>query len=84
MDNDQERTQQSSADTAEHDRRELIRDWELLFWAFLMFGFGRLLWLYLTGAENRSFQLGVSCGFLFCGILGFLMRYVLSPRSSND
>ena len=29
------------------DAQELIRDWEFLFWAFLMFGLARLAWLYL-------------------------------------
>lgn len=79
MNDDQEKAPQSSAATVELNRQELIRDWELLFWSFLMFGLGRLIWLYVSGAENRDFQLGISCGFLFCGILGFLMRYVLSP-----
>jgi hypothetical protein len=79
MNDDQEKVPRSSAATVELNRQELIRDWELLFWSFLMFGLGRLIWLYVSGAENRAFQLGISCGFLFCGILGFLMRYVLSP-----
>lgn len=38
-----------------------------------------LIRLYVAGAENHAFQLGISCGFLFCEILGFLMRCVLSP-----
>jgi hypothetical protein len=80
IDSDQQTRRQSSAHAEELDRQELIRDWELLFWSFLVFGLGRLFWLYLFGADNRAFQLGISCGFLFCGILGFLMRYVLSPR----
>jgi hypothetical protein len=79
MNDDQEKAPQSSVGAVELNRQELIRDWELLFWSFLMFGLGRLIWLYVSGAENRAFQLGISCGFLFCGILGFLMRYVLGP-----
>ena len=62
------------------DARELIRDWEFLFWAFLMFGLARLAWLYLYRPENAAFHLGLSCGFVFCGVLGFLMRWVLSPK----
>lgn len=63
--------------------QELIRDWELLFWGFLLFGLVRLAWLYLHRPNNDSFQLGISCGFVFCGILGFLMRWVLSPRAKD-
>ena len=62
--------------------QELIRDWELLFWGFLLFGLVRLAWLYLQRQDNL-FQLGVSCGFVFCGILGFLMRWVLNPRAKD-
>ncbi len=62
------------------DAQELIRDWEFLFWAFLMFGLARLAWLYLCRPENNAFHLGLSCGFVFCGVLGFLMRWVLSPK----
>ena len=62
--------------------QELIRDWELLFWGFLLFGLVRLAWLYLQRLDNL-FQLGVSCGFVFCGILGFLMRWVLNPRAKD-
>jgi len=62
------------------DAQELIRDWEFLFWAFLMFGMARLVWLYLYRPENNAFHLGLSCGFVFCGVLGFLMRWVLSPK----
>jgi hypothetical protein len=76
MDDDQ-KIKQKLPDAAEC--RELVRDWELLFSTFLLFGLGRLLWLSLAASTNRLFQLGISCGFLFCGILGFLMRYVLSP-----
>jgi hypothetical protein len=59
---------------------EVVRDWQLLFWGFLLFGLVRLAWLYFYRPENIAFNLGISCGFLFCGVLGFLMRYVLSPR----
>ena len=62
------------------EARELIRDWEFLFWAFLMFGLARLAWLYLYRPGNNAFHLGLACGFVFCGILGFLMRWVLSPK----
>jgi hypothetical protein len=37
------------------DARELIRDWEVLFWAFLLFGLARLAWLYLYRPENKAF-----------------------------
>ena len=62
--------------------QELIRDWELLFWGFLLFGLARLAWVYFYRQDN-AFQLGVSCGFVFCGILGFLMRWVLNPRAKD-
>jgi hypothetical protein len=79
MDDEQKRAQEMPQAVEDLNRQELIRDWELLFWTFLLFGLGRLFWLYVAGAVDRAFQLGISCGFLFCGILGFLMRYVLSP-----
>jgi hypothetical protein len=80
MNEDQEKLQPMPPSTsADLIRHELIRDWEVLFWTFLLFGLGRLLWLFVASSTNRPFQLGISCGFLFCGILGFLMRYVLSP-----
>ena len=60
---------------------ELIRDWEFLFFAFLLFGLGRLAWLYLYRPEHTAFHLGLACGFVFCGALGFLMRWVFSPKS---
>jgi len=62
------------------DAQELIRDWEFLFWTFLMFGMARLAWLYPYGPDSNAFHLGLSCGFVFCGVLGFLMRWVLSPK----
>ena len=63
------------------EAQELIRDWEFLFWAFLIFGLGRLTWLYLCRPGNDAFQLrSLACGFVFCGILGFLMRWVFSPK----
>ena len=63
-----------------NDEQELIRDWEVLFWAFLLFGLARLAWLYLYRPSNNAFHLGLSCGFVFCGVLGFLMRWVFSPK----
>ena len=62
------------------EARELIRDWEFLFWAFLLFGLGRLVWLYLYRPEHTAFHIGLACGFVFCGVLGFLMRWVFSPK----
>ena len=62
------------------DAEGMVRDWQLLFWGFLLFGLARLAWMYFYRPENSTFSLGISCGFLFCGVLGFLMRYVLSPR----
>jgi hypothetical protein len=65
------------------DAQEVIRDWEVLFWAFLLFGLGRLAWLYLYQPEHTAFHLGLSCGFVFCGVLGFLMRWVFSPKAEQ-
>ena len=65
------------------DAREQIRDWEFLFWAFLLFGLGRLAWLYLYRPANSAFHLGLSCGFVFCGALGFLMRWVFNPKRTQ-
>jgi hypothetical protein len=62
------------------DAQELIRDWEFLFFAFLLFGVGRLAWLYIYRPEHTAFHLGLASGFLFCGALGFLMRWVFSPK----
>ena len=62
------------------EARELIRDWEFLFWAFLLFGLGRLVWLYLYRPEHTAFHLGLACGFVFCGALGFLMCWVFSQK----
>ena len=63
-----------------NDARDLIRDWEFLFWAFLLFGLAQLAWLYVYRPENNAFHLGLSCGFVFCGVLGFLMRWVFSAK----
>jgi len=62
------------------EAQELIRDWEFLFCAFLLFGLGRLAWLYLYSPDHTAFHLGLACGFVFCGVLGFLMRWVFSPK----
>jgi hypothetical protein len=59
--------------------QELVRDWEFLFLAFLLFGIGRLVWLYLYRPEHTAFHLGLSCGFVFSGALGCLMRWVFRP-----
>ena len=48
------------------DAQELIRDWEFLFWAFLLFGLGRLAWLYLYQPEHTAFHLA-SCFAAFWG-----------------
>ncbi len=81
MDNHANATEgKSTSQETRGNVQELIRDWELLFWAFLLFGLARLAWAYLYRQDN-TFQLGVSCGFVFCGVLGFLMRWVLSPRA---
>lgn len=66
------------------ETQELIRDWEFLFWAFLLFGLARLVWLYLYRPEHTAFHLGLSCGFVFCGVLGFLMRWVFSPKLKTN
>ena len=79
MNEDHEKVETMPEQAADWSRLELIRDWELLFCAFLLFGLGRLLWLFVAASTSRPFQLGISCGFLLCGTLGFLMRYVLSP-----
>ena len=65
--------------TVNIEAQELIRDWEFLFFAFLLFGLGRLLWLYLFRPEHMSFHVGLSCGFVFSGVLGCLMRWVFRP-----
>lgn len=64
--------------------REQVRDWEFLFWAFLMFGLGRLVWMYVARPENGGFHLGLSCGFVLCGVLGFAMRWVLNPSMKRN
>ena len=63
------------------EAQELIRDWEFLFSAFLLFCLGKLAWLYLYRPEGTAFHLGLACGSVFCGVLGFLMRWVFSPKS---
>ena len=70
----------SAAVNGSIDAQELIRDWEFLFCAFLLFGLGRLAWLYLYSPDHTAFHLGLACGFVFCGVLGFLMRWVFSPK----
>ena len=35
--------------------QELVRDWELLFWGFLMFGLARLGWMYLYRPRTAPF-----------------------------
>ena len=40
------------------DAREQIRDWEFLFWAFLLFGLARLAWLYLYRPAEQCLSLG--------------------------
>ena len=64
---------------ASPEAQELIRDWEFLFFAFLLFGLGRLASLYRP--VHTAFHLGLACGFVFCGVLGFLMRWMFSPKS---
>ena len=65
------------------EAQELIGDWEFLFSAFLLFGLGKLAWLYLYRPEHTAFHLGLACGSVFCGVLGFLMRWVFSPKSQQ-
>ena len=69
----------SAAVNVSIDAQELIRDWEFLFLAFLLFGLGRLVWLYLYRPEHTAFHLGLSCGFVFSGALGCLMGWVFRP-----
>ncbi len=56
---------------ADGNAQELIRDWDLLFWGFLLCGLARLAWLYLHRPDNNAFQLGVSAASCFAGVLGF-------------
>ena len=47
----------------------LIRDWEFLFWAFLVFGLGRPVWLYLYWPSTLPFisvSLAGSCSAAPC------------------
>jgi hypothetical protein len=67
-----------------NEAQELVRDWEFLFWAFLVFGLGRLVWMYCARPENSGFHLGLACGFVFCGVLGFAMRWALNPMRSES
>jgi hypothetical protein len=54
------------------DAGELIRDWEFLFWAFLLFGLGRLVWLYLYRPEHtQPFILASLAGSCSAGPLVF-------------
>jgi len=63
--------------------QELIRDWEFLFWGFLVFGLARLGWMYWYRPPNGAFHLGIACGFALCGVLGFLMRWVFNPGAKG-
>lgn len=62
------------------DAQELVRDWQLLFWAFLLWVPVRLVWMYVSPPENFSLNLGICIGFFFSGGLGFAMRYVLRGK----
>lgn len=84
MDDHANATETKSMSQETHgNAQELIRDWELLFWGFLLFDAARLAWLYLHRPDTSAFQLGVSCGFVFCGCFGLLMRWVLRPRTKG-
>jgi hypothetical protein len=65
------------------DPAEVVRDWQLLFWAFLLWGVARLAWLQLSPPANMSFNVGIAVGFLLAGILGFAMRYLMRPSSGT-
>lgn len=66
------------------DAWELVRDWEFLFWVFLIFGLERLVWMYVARPENGGFHIGLSCGFVLCGALGSAMRWVLNPPKKQE
>ena len=66
------------------EAQELVRDWEFLFWAFLVFGLGRMVWMYFVRPDKGGFHLGLACGFMFCGALGFAMRWALNPMRSEN
>jgi hypothetical protein len=65
------------------EAEELIRDWELLFLAFLLFGLVRLVWLYLYRPERSAFHLGLSCGFAFSGAWGASCAGFLGPPTDG-
>jgi len=81
---DKEQSEIGANQPSRIDAQEVVRDWEFLFWAFLAFGLGRLVWMYFARPENSSFHLGLSCGFVFCGTLGFAMRWALNPTQTED
>ena len=62
------------------EAQELIRDWEFRFFAFLLFGLGRLAWLYLYRPSTpRSISVW-RVALCSAAYWGFLMRWVLSPK----
>jgi hypothetical protein len=63
------------------EAQELIRNWECLFFALLLFGLGSLARLYLYRSEHTALPLGLACGSGFCGVLRFLMRGMFSRKS---
>jgi hypothetical protein len=63
-----------------NDAQELVRDWQFLFWAFLLWVPIRLVWMYVSPPQNVSLHLGICIGFFFSGGLGFAMRYVLRGK----
>jgi hypothetical protein len=62
------------------DSAALVRDWELLFWTFLLWGVGRLAWPMFCPVANPPFNVGIAVGFLLSGILGFAMRNLLNGK----
>lgn len=65
---------------ATSDAEELVRDWQLLFWVFLLSAVGELLGISVWPPRNVVFHLGFCCGLLVAGVLGFAMRYVLTSK----
>ena len=65
------------------EAQELIRDWEFLFFAFLLFGPGRLAWLYLYPPEHTAFHLGLACGSVFCGVPGVSHALGAQPEETT-